>query len=201
MTVHVPASRDREVEGEERMGQYARLYCPNVQASSPFSLGEGRAWRVRISRWGRHGTRFRRRGRQSIVPIIAVSPPSVVYLQPADKYRRLTRRPSTGSKRLRRAGSHGIIAALSPLVTPSTRAVWAHDCLCRAPPSAASHHYCILTPCRLWPGWHTKQQHFAQRPDMVRQSRRHGWRTGPPLFGRARPMGGRGCGNGTRKLA
>src|SRR2546425_283347 len=29
-------------------------------------------------------------------------------------------------------------------------------------------------PRQLRPGWHTKQQHFAQRPDMVGQPRRHG---------------------------
>src|SRR5215510_3164449 len=42
---------------------------------------------------------------------------------------------------------------------------------------------------RLRRGGYTKQQHFAHRPDMVRPSRRHGWRRGPPLFGGARPIG------------
>ena len=50
----------------------------------------------------------------------------VVYLPTADKYRRLTRLPLTGAKRPRRGGSHGLPAALSPLWTPSTPAVWTH---------------------------------------------------------------------------
>jgi hypothetical protein len=50
----------------------------------------------------------------------------VVYLPTADKYRRLTRLPLTGAKRSRRGGSHGLPAALPPLVTPSTPAVWTH---------------------------------------------------------------------------
>jgi erythromycin esterase-like protein len=53
-------------------------------------------------------------------------PEQVVYLPTADKYRRLTRLPPTGAKRSRRGGSHGLPAALSPLVTPSTPAVWTH---------------------------------------------------------------------------
>src|SRR5205823_11952570 len=47
-------------------------------------------------------------------------------------------------------------------------------------------------PRQLWPGWHTKQQHFAQRPDMVGQPRRHGGRTGPPLLRGAAAVGGLG---------
>jgi hypothetical protein len=50
----------------------------------------------------------------------------VVYLPTAEKYRRLTRLPLTGAKRPRRGGSHGLPAALSPLWTPSTPAVWTH---------------------------------------------------------------------------
>ena len=38
-------------------------------------------------------------------------------------------------------------------------------------------------PHRLRPRWHTKQQHVAQRPDMVGQPCRHGRCTGPPLPG------------------
>ena len=50
----------------------------------------------------------------------------VVYLAAADKYRGLTHRPSQGAKRPRREGSQSLPAALSPLVTPSTPAVWTH---------------------------------------------------------------------------
>jgi len=44
-------------------------------------------------------------------------------------------------------------------------------------------------PCWLRPRWHPIQQHLAQGPHPIRQSRCHGGRTGPPLCGRARPLG------------
>ena len=50
----------------------------------------------------------------------------VVYLSPADKYPRLTRRLSQRAKRPKRESSHGLSAALSPLVTPSKQAVRTH---------------------------------------------------------------------------
>src|SRR5438876_929129 len=50
----------------------------------------------------------------------------VVHLQRAGKYQRPAWRSSQGQKRPRREGSHGLPAALSPLVTPSTPAVWTH---------------------------------------------------------------------------
>ena len=50
----------------------------------------------------------------------------VVYLSPADKYHRLTRRLSQRAKRPKRESSHGLSAALSPLVTPSKPAVRTH---------------------------------------------------------------------------
>src|SRR5262249_12964969 len=50
----------------------------------------------------------------------------VVYLNPADKYHRLTRRLSQRAKRPKRESSHGLSPALSPLVTPSRPAVRTH---------------------------------------------------------------------------
>src|SRR5215813_7693948 len=50
----------------------------------------------------------------------------VVYLHIADKYHRLTRPTVVWTKRHSREGSPVIPAALSPLVTPSTPAVWTH---------------------------------------------------------------------------
>jgi hypothetical protein len=44
-------------------------------------------------------------------------------------------------------------------------------------------------PHRLRPGWHTKQQHFAQRPDVIGEPRGHGRRPRPPLRGGARAVG------------
>src|SRR6185436_765274 len=44
-------------------------------------------------------------------------------------------------------------------------------------------------PHRLRPGWHTKQQHFAQRPDVISEPRGHGRRPRPPLRGGARAVG------------
>src|SRR5215831_15491855 len=49
-----------------------------------------------------------------------------MYLSPADKYHRLTRRLSQRAKRPKRESSHGLSAALSPLVTPSKPAVRTH---------------------------------------------------------------------------
>jgi hypothetical protein len=48
----------------------------------------------------------------------------------------------------------------------------------------------------LWPRWHAEEQHLAQRPDVIRQSRRHRWRARPPLLGRTRAVGGLRLGQG-----
>jgi hypothetical protein len=42
---------------------------------------------------------------------------------------------------------------------------------------------------RLWPRWHAIEEHFFQRPDMVRYSRRHRRRTWTPSLGRATAVG------------
>ena len=68
----------------------------------------------------------------------------VVYLSPADKYHRLTRRLSQRAKRPKRESSHGLSAALSPLVTPSKQAVRTHVACqatfpCRFPPPWLAH--------------------------------------------------------------
>src|SRR5262249_44436964 len=60
-------------------------------------------------------------GRQS-----RINPPAslqAVYLPTADKYSRQTQRPAIGTKRPSRGSYHYILAALSPLCTPSTLAV------------------------------------------------------------------------------
>jgi hypothetical protein len=49
-----------------------------------------------------------------------------VYLRPADKSHKLIRPTVSRAKRPSREGSHGLPAALSPLVTPSTPAVSTH---------------------------------------------------------------------------
>jgi hypothetical protein len=51
---------------------------------------------------------------------------AVVSLHPAANYYKHTRPTYTGTKRPRGEGSHGITAALSPLVTPSQQAVRTH---------------------------------------------------------------------------
>ena len=51
--------------------------------------------------------------------------------------------------------------------------------LCRFPPPRLCSH-----PRWLWPRRHAEQQHLAQRPDVIRQPRRHGWR---PRLPRAWP--------------
>src|SRR6266571_9245014 len=66
--------------------------------------------------------------------------------------------------------------------------------LLRSPPLAASHHPAGSHPCWLRPRRHAEQEHLAQRPDMVGQSRRHGWCLEPPAFGGAAAVGRLGLG-------
>src|SRR5215470_17824231 len=113
----------------------------------------------------------------------------VVYPQPAAKNKRPAWGPSQEQKGLNEKSLMALLVARSPLVTPSTPAVRAHV-VCSGPlpvplptTPVGSH------PRRLWPGWHTKQQHFAQRPDMVSQPRHHGGRTGLPLLRGAAAVG------------
>jgi hypothetical protein len=65
----------------------------------------------------------------------------VVSLHAADKYHRLTRPTFKGLKRSIREGSQGLPAALSPLVTPSTPAMWTHV--------ACSGHHSLPLPTTL----------------------------------------------------
>ena len=88
-----------------------------------------------------------------------------------------------------REGSHGLPTALSPPVTPSTQAIRTHvaasgDLSLPLPTTVACSYPRWLGPWR-----HPKQQHLAQRPDMVGQRRRHRRRLELPLLGRARPFG------------
>src|SRR6266566_4458146 len=60
--------------------------------------------------------------------------------------------------------------------------------LLRRPPRAASYHPPCSYPHWLRPQRHAKQQHLAQRPDVLRQSSGHRWRPWLPALGRARAM-------------
>jgi len=59
-------------------------------------------------------------------------------------------------------------------------------------------HLPVLLPTTMacsYPRWlrpwrHAKQEHFAQRPDVIGQARGHRWRARPPRRGRARAVGG-----------
>ena len=125
----------------------------------------------------------------------------VVYLSPADKYPRLTWSTVKGSKRSIWAGSHGLPAVLSPLVTPSALVVWTHGACASHPslllptPAACSH------PRWLGPRGHPIQQHLTQRPDMIGEPRRHRWRLRPHCVAAPVPWVRTGCGTGWRTLA
>ena len=119
----------------------------------------------------------------------------VVYLPNADKYRGRHLSTVTGAKRPGREDSHGIPAALSPLVTPSQPAVRTHR------PRVSSRHPVAPSPTLssshlrwLRPGWHPIRQHFSQGPHMVSQPRGHRRCTGPPVLCGARTVGGQGLG-------
>ena len=100
---------------------------------------------------------------------------SAVYLHPADKYHRLTRPTVIRVKRPSPAGSHGLPAALSPLVTPSRPAVWTHvvrsghlpvplptSCVLTLPRAAAT-----AAPERATPPGGSTPDPSAQRPSLV----------------------------------
>src|SRR5215471_21630662 len=93
------------------------------------------------------------------------------------------------AKRHRREGHHGITVARSPLVTSSTPAVWTHvvcssPILWLLPTTTTCSHPRWLRPWR-----HAEEQHLAQRPDVIRQSSRHGRRPGLPALGGAAAVG------------
>src|SRR5712691_8083921 len=98
-------------------------------------------------------------------------PRSAVYLHSAVKYHQAHSSSVTGIKRPRREGSHGLPAALSPLVTPSTPAVWTHIACAGLLSWLLPTTPVYAHPRGLRPGWHAQHQHFAQCPDMVRPSR------------------------------
>src|SRR5206468_8031511 len=80
---------------------------------------------------------------------------------------------------------YGLSVALSPLVTPSKRAVWTHVACSGLLPWLLPITPAYSHPRGLWPRRHAKEPHLAQRPDMIRQARGHRWRPGPPRLGRA----------------
>ena len=84
--------------------------------------------------------------------------------------------------------------ALASPVTSSTPGVWTHV-VCSGPlplplPTTVACSY----PRWLGPGRHAKQEHLAQRPDVIGQPRGHGRCPRLPRFGRALAMGGPGLG-------
>jgi hypothetical protein len=96
---------------------------------------------------------------------------------------------TTRTKRPRREGSHSLLAALAPLVTPSKPAVWAHIAWAGPLPVRLPTPTVASPSRRLRQGRHTQQHPCAPRPARGRQARRHGRCRGPPLFGGARPLG------------
>src|SRR5262249_25590959 len=114
----------------------------------------------------------------------------VVYLSPADKYHRLTRRLSQRAKRPKRESSHGLSAALSPLVTPSQPAVRTHvagsGSLSLPLPTTGA----CQSPRGRGHGGPAKREPLRGGPDVLSQPRRHRGRTGPPRLGRADALGG-----------
>src|SRR6516162_10452746 len=63
--------------------------------------------------------------------------------------------------------------------------------------SAVQHHDYInwhrcLERLRLGPWRNPIEQHLSERPDVIGQSGRHRWRTGPPHLGGAMAIGGNG---------
>src|SRR5205823_6859503 len=70
-------------------------------------------------------------------------------------------------------------------------------------------HLPVLLPTTMacsYPRWlrpwrHAKQEHFAQRPDVIGQPRGHRWGPRLPQLGRARPIGGLGLREGLAQTA
>jgi hypothetical protein len=128
--------------------------------------------------------------------------PPAVYLHTADNYHRLTRPTFTGAQRPRREGDHGLPAALSPLVTPSKPAVWTHIACSQAPSRG-----CFPSPPR--PHTPAGCGHGGTRKSRTSRTLQT-WSVNPAaiagVWGCHRlavplPLVGRGCGNGTRRLA
>ncbi len=83
------------------------------------------------------------------------------------------------SKKVETRGLSGLLAALSPVVTPSQPAAWTHVACSGSLPRATSYHPACSYPHWLRPRRHAKQQHLAQRPDVIRQARGPGIMTPP----------------------
>src|SRR5919109_852208 len=75
-----------------------------------------------------------------------------------------------------RVDAHRLLSGYLPWLLPIT--------------TASSH------PRGLWPRRHAKEQHLAQRPDMVGEARGHRWRIGEPVLRGARALSGQGPGEG-----
>ena len=125
-----------------------------------------------------------------------------VYLHTADNYHRLTRPTLRGAKRPRWESSHGIPAALSPLVTPSKPAVWTHIACSQAPSRG-----CFPSPPR--PHTPAGCDHGGTRKSSTSRKLQT-WSVNPAaiagVWGCHRvaeplPLVGRCCGNGWRKEA
>src|SRR5712691_11536596 len=108
----------------------------------------------------------------------------VMYLHPADKYRRLSLSTIIGTKSSKRKGFHGIPVALSPLVTPSQLAVRTHR------PHVSSRQPVAPSPALsasrlrwLRPRRHPKEQYLPEGPHPICQPSGHRWCPRPPLRG------------------
>jgi len=126
---------------------------------------------------------------------------AAVYLPTADKYPRLTRLPLTGAKRHSLEGSHGLSAAHSPLVTPSMQAMRTHV--------ACSGHLPWPLPITLLAHTPAGCGHGGTRKSKTSRKLQT-WSVNPAAMAgvcdrhclaEPLPLVGRGCSNGTRRLA
>jgi hypothetical protein len=124
-----------------------------------------------------------------------------VYLHPADKYSRLTRLTVRGTKRCSLGGYHGLPAAFSPLVMPSTPAVRTH--------AARSGRLTMPLPTILLAHIPTGWGHGGTRKSSTSRSVQT-WSVSPAAIAGVRgrhcvaaplPWVGSGCGKSRRKLA
>jgi hypothetical protein len=125
----------------------------------------------------------------------------VVYLSPADKYPRLTRPTVTGAKRYSQEGSHGLPAVLCPLVTPSKPAVRTHVACAGPLPSLLPTTRLAHTPAGCGHGG-TRKSNTSRRVHTrsVSPAAIAGV-CGRHVLAEPVPWVGRGCGNGTQRLA
>src|SRR5437667_10054564 len=124
----------------------------------------------------------------------------VVYLYRTGKYQRTVWRPSQGQKGV---DERALMASPQPSPPRDVLKVG------RADTRGLPGHLPVLLPTTMacsYPRWlrpwrHAKQEHFAQRPDVIGQPRGHRWGPRLPQLGRARPIGGLGLREGLAQSA